>query len=172
MKNINKISKTFLYISFSTAIIWIGSYICKLLLFYQIFDGPKLPIKSYLLNNDKAAFAALNSIMPVISLSLIMFPTFLLFFTLFILSSKLSLKKYGWLFISTLLIYITAPFELFLYLKDYKIFNFIYYGGETPLKIIDLIALRIQLLSSFPIILVFTYLAILFLVIFRPLEKK
>jgi len=172
MKNINKLSKTFLYISFSTAIIWIGAYICKLLLFYQLFDGPKLPVKPYLLNNKEAAFAALNAILPVITVTLIMFPAFVIFYTLFLVTSRLSLKKNGWLFISSILIYITAPFEIFLYLKDYKIFNFIYYGGETPANIINLIAERVQILSSFPMILLFAYFAVLFLIVFKPLQKE
>lgn len=172
MKNINKLSKTFLYISFSTAIIWIGAYICKLLLFYQLFDGPKLPVKSYLLNNTGVAFAALNAILPVITVTLIMFPAFIVFYTLFLLTSGLSLKKHGWLFISTILIYVTAPFEIFLYLKDCKIFGFIYYGGEAPVNVINLIAERIQILSSFPMILIFAYFAVLFLVLFKPLQKE
>ena len=82
------------------------------------------------------------------------------------------MRKNGWLFIITVLIIVTAPFEIYLMTIDYRIFSQILTGVFDSTEIINLTMKRLTVLSSFPLIELLSYCAIIFLALFQPLTKE
>lgn len=170
MKNISKVSKFFLFLSAVAFSFWLGGYIVRQLVIYQFFEPENLSLRSlYNFNNLEIVF---KTISPIILFNIITFPAFILSFLIFILTNKIELKKEGWLLIILLVILITAPFEIFLLIKDYQIFNGIYYETISAEILIGLIKERMQVFSSFSLIEIFSYIGIIFLSVFRPLRKS
>ena len=169
MQNLNRISKIFLCFAILFGTIWIGSYISRLVISYQLFEGPELQLLSFI--NKENLNVILFLIRSIIVLTVITYFAFIINYTIFILTSRIKLKYFGWLFIVTILIYITFPFELYLILND---INFIQLTGAINFNndiVFELFIERFSLLGSFPIIELFCYFAIIFLLIFKPLEK-
>ena len=167
MKNLNTISKIFLYLTTVSGIIWFGSYITKLALSYQLFQGHEFSLNYYLNSqNLTAVFLTLNVDTILTAISYIVF---ILSFIIFLASSRLSLKVNGWLLIVSLIILITLPFETYLMTIDYKVFQMLQ-NGFNSMDILNLYIKRFKVLGSFPIIEVLSYFAIIFLVLFKPLQ--
>jgi hypothetical protein len=47
MKNISILSKIFAVLALISAAIWVGSYLSRLFLVYQLFEGPDLILRRY-----------------------------------------------------------------------------------------------------------------------------
>ncbi|MCU7495020.1 MAG: hypothetical protein HF314_00485 [Ignavibacteria bacterium] len=170
MQNLNKISKIFLYVCSLSGILWFGGYLSRLLLTYQLFEPRDFILKNYV--NDQnlgGIFYTLNS---SVTFTLILYVVFLVSFVLFLSTSRIKLKEEGWLFVILLIVVITAPFELYLMSLDYQIANKVFYSSFVPKEILAIYIKRMKLLSSFPLIEIFSYCAILFLIIFKPLRMK
>lgn len=171
MKNKNILSKLFLYLTVLTGLVWLGGYIARIIITFQLFDGNQFELRSIFVGD--ALRAALYAINPAITYNLLTYPIFLISLIFFIFTAKLSLKENGWLFISLILIFLTAPFELFLLSIDYKIATSVFYNPNfDTAAILNLTIERFKVLSSFPIIEVFIYCAIIYLFLFQPLQKK
>lgn len=169
MENQKIISKIFLYLAVLAGIIWLGSYIERLILSYQLFDGVEFTLRAYLNNqNLPAVFTMLDA---STILTTIVYTLFIVFFSLFLVTSKISLKQNGWLFIISLIIFLTLPFEAYLIRIDYKCIMMINSGHSDPMTILNLYIMRFKILSSFPIIEILSYFAVLYLVLYRPLVK-
>lgn len=170
MKNsaiVLKSVETFLIISF---IIWLGGYISRHLVIYQLFEPKDLTLRS--LYYEMNLNAVLNTLLPLVVSNIISFISFLILFVIYLVLTPLKCKRNGWLFISFLIIIITCPFELYLLIKDYHIASAILNQSLKQLEIIELIKTRITTLSSFSLIEIFSYLSIVFLVIFKPLTPR
>lgn len=170
MRNLNKSAKTFLYIFVLSGILWLGAYLLKLFLLYYLFEEKNFVLKHYL--NAQNLPGILSSYLPLFATPMVLFIVFLLFFILFLFTSKINLKENGWLFISSVLIFITCPFEIYLMTIDYKIFYLLNSGKFITGDIIQLIIKRFTVFSSFPIIEVVCYAAVIFLFLFQPFKKK
>lgn len=171
MKNNNILYKTSLYLTVLTGLVWLGGYISRMIITFQLFEGNQFELRSIFAGDY--LHAALYLINPAVTYNLITYPIFLLSLIGFIFISKLSLKENGWLFISLLLILITAPFEIYLLTIDYKIATSVFYNPDfDSTYILNLTIERFKVLSSFPIIEVFIYFAIIYLFIFQSLKKK
>ncbi len=167
MKNLNTFSKIFLYFATVSGIVWFGSYITKLALSYQLFQGHEFALNYYLNSqNLTAVFLTLNANMILTAISYIVF---IVSFIIFLTSSRLSLKVNGWLLIVSLIIIITLPFEIYLMTIDYKVYQMLQ-SGFNSMDILNLYIKRFKVLGSFPIIEVLSYFAVIFLIIFRPLQ--
>lgn len=169
MKNIKTFPKIILFISMLSGTIWFGSYLTRLVISYQIFEGTDFTLRTYLTpGNLNPVF---QTIVPGIITGVISFPVFLISFILFLFTSKVSLKQNGWLFITTVLVFLTAPFELYLSTIDYKIIGLVYTTGFDGLEVLNLVIERFKILSSFPVIELLCYASVIFLLIFKPLQK-
>ncbi len=169
MKKLNLKAKIFLFLASISGILWVGSYMTRLMLAYQIFEGVDFTLRPYVNGqNLQAIFIILNS---SVILTTLLYAAFILFFGLFLLTSKLSLKKNGWLFIICLIIIITLPLEAYLISIDYKIYLLSVSGAFNPSDVLSLYIKRFKVLSSFPVIEILSYFAILFFGIFQPLKK-
>lgn len=169
MKKENTITKIFAYIALSSGSIWLGAYISRLLITYQMFEATELTLKSYITDNISSIF---QTTYPLVNLTIFSYLIMIVSFTIYLVISNLKLRENGWLFIITMIIYITLPFEIVLLLIDYKLFILFINEQFTSELILQLVVDRITRLSSFPIILLLSYLSIPYFIIFKPFTKK
>jgi hypothetical protein len=71
-----------------------------------------------------------------------------------------------------MIIYLTLPFEILLLMIDYKLIVLFINEQFASEDILKLITERITLLSSFPIILLLSYLSIPFFLVVKPFTIK
>ncbi|MBK9099833.1 MAG: hypothetical protein IPM14_17360 [bacterium] len=170
MKKENLLTKIFAYIALSSGSIWIGAYISRLLTTYQMFEATELNLKNYI--SDTNISSIFQTTYPLVNLTIFSYLIMIVSFTIFIILAKTKLRENGWLFIITMIVYITLPFEIILLLTDYKLFVLFMNEQFTSELILQLTIERITKLSSFPIILLLSYLSIPFFLIFKPFTKK
>lgn len=170
MKKENIITKIFAFIALSSGSIWFGAYISRLLTTYQMFEATELTLKNYISDNNISSI--FQTTYPLVNLTIFSYLIMIVSFTIFIVLAKTKLKENGWLFIVTMIIYVTLPFEIILLLTDYKLFVLFMNEQFTSELILPLVIERITKLSSFPIILSLCYLSIPYFLIFKPLTKK
>lgn len=170
MKNISTLSKIFAVLALVSAAIWVGSYLSRLFLVYQLFEGTDLILKSYITNDNLSGI--LFSIMPSFVVHFISFIIMFLTTIIFYSISKISLRFNGWLFIILIAILITTPFEIYLMLIDYKVIMMLNNNSFDANEVINLLRNRIKDLSSYSIVAILTYLSFYYFIIFRPLSKK
>lgn len=78
MKELSTLSKVFAVIALASISVWIGAYLTRQFLVYQIFEGPDLILKNYL--NENNLSGVLTELLPSI---LIHFITFIIFIVSF-----------------------------------------------------------------------------------------
>ena len=170
MYNLNKTSKIFLFLTTLSGSLWMGAYFARLIVFYRLFEPKELTLRPIF--NEQNLHAVLVELNSLIILTVVLYLVFILTYFIFISISKISLKQNGWLFIVTLIIFLTLPFELYLINFDYKIITSVMTGNFNSPEIVQLIIKRFRVLSSFPVIELFCYFSIFYFVLFKPLTKK
>lgn len=168
MNKLNKIPKIFLFVFATSGAIWLGSYITRLSLFYQLFQAEEFALKKFV--SDQNLPGIFQTLIAAVSINLIFYFMMLIAFIIFLVSAKLSLKQNGWLFISLILILLTAPFEIYLMTIDFEIVTRVFDGNFDSKQILQLIIDRFTVLSSFPIVEILSYLTIIYLFVFQPLS--
>ncbi|HKI78638.1 MAG TPA: hypothetical protein VKA26_08870 [Ignavibacteriaceae bacterium] len=170
MENIKKFPATFLYLSVLFGALWFGSYFLRLTITYRIFEGIDFTLRNYL--NEQNLPAVLKSFQPAVISTLVLYAIFIISFFLFLISSKLRLKENGWLFIATVIIIITLPLESYLSYIDYSMVHMLSANNFNANEVLGLIIKRFKMFSSFPVIELFCYGAIIYFLIFQPFTKK
>jgi hypothetical protein len=170
MKKLNIISKIFLFLSLLFGALWFGSYLTRLLVTYQLFEPIDFAFKPYVNQNNISGI--LTTMNPAVWLTMISYIPFIIFFILFLVVAKPEMKKNGWLFLSALAVFLTAPFEIYLLTIDYKIVIEVNSGVFNSQRIIGFIIERFKVLGSFPAVHFFSYVAVIFFIAFRPLTQK
>lgn len=153
--------------------IWIGSQISKILTIYYFFqtdDFGRVFIKPELTNSPINLIA--YQFVPIFSTSIISYILFILFLISYVILIRKELKYKGWLFISIVIIILCLPFEIYLGLIDFKIFDLAYNRIGNSEIFINLFTNRVVALSSFPVISIFLHIFTLFLIVFKPLNKE
>lgn len=153
-------------VSFS---LWLGGYIGRHLIIFQLFEPKDLALKAYIQGKDLVP--VFTTISGIFVFNLMCYPVFLISFALFLITGKINLKKEGWLFIITLMVFITAPFEAFLYVKDIRLALYLQ-GNFSGSWALSMVRERMIALSNFPLVEIFTYLGIIVLAVFKPLRMK
>lgn len=170
MDKLSKFSKIFLFLTFVFGALWLGGYLTRQLVVYQFFNPEDLSLRS--VYNNQNLDAVIKTIAPIFVSTLILYLSFLITFLIFILTAKIKFRLEGWLLFITLIVLISAPFEIYLTIRDYKIISEIYLSADvSAATILNQIKERMQLLSSFSIIEILSFIGIIFLVIFKPLRK-
>ena len=170
MNSINKLSKIFLFICITAGAIWLGSYIARLTVTYQLFRDNYFNLKTYInSNNLSGILTALNE---GIFLQVVLYAVFIISFFIFLISSKINLKQNGWLFRVAIIIFVTLPFEVYLNTIDYKIITSVFQTGFNAGQILNLYIERFKILGSFPIVEVLCYFAVIYFIIFQPFKMK
>jgi len=166
MKKNSNLSSVFGYLALTAGSIWFGAYVARLLTTYQMFEETEFALKNYLTNANLSTI--FQTTFPIVNLTFYSYIVMIIAFTSFLISSRIKLKKNGWLLIISLIIYLTLPIESLLLMVDYKLivlFMNEQFGSE---KILTLIIERMSKLNSFPIILVLSYLTIPYFLVFKP----
>ena len=169
MKSVSTISKIFAAMSLIAASIWVGSYFTRLFLVYQLFEGTDLILRDYI--NGSNMDGILFSLLPAIIVQFISFIVMIISIILFYLTSNLSLRFNGWLFIILMGVLITLPFEIYLMIIDSKIIVALMNTSFDSIQIIILLKDRIKTLSSFPVVELLTYLSFYYFIVFQPITK-
>ena len=108
---------------------------------------------------------------PAVLTTGILYGIFIVSFLLFLVSSGISLKQNGWLFISAVIIFVTMPFEIYLMSIDYKIFTIVDTGVFNAGPILSMYVKRLNVLGSFTIVEILSYFSVIYFVIFQPLKR-
>jgi len=169
MKN-KKISNVLAFASLVFGALWLGAYVTRLILTYNLFKEGELVLK-YFVNNTNIT-GIFQAFEPLYYITFITYPIFIICFTLFLFSSGLSFKENGWLFITSIIIYFTLPFEAILMAIDYKIIVMNLAGNFDSEVTLTLITERLEILGGFSVILILCYLSIPYFLIFRPFSLK
>jgi len=170
MKSLNKTSKILALTALVTCSLWIGAYLSRLFVSYQLFEARDLSLKPYISQLNMSGI--LTTMLPSITTSFVLYIAFIVFFILFILISHINLRYNGWLFIIAIIVLITLPFEIYLMTIDYKLILQLSSGSFDPASLIELIRKRVNILGSFSLIEIFCYLSFYYFLLFRPLTKK
>jgi hypothetical protein len=152
--------------------IWLGANITRLFLGYNLFWGTEFELNSRFAKPDNLAYV-LPVLSPAFLTAAIAQVFYLVCFFCFIISSKLSLRMNGWLMISLILVLVSMPLDIYLWIKIDRPFIEMSYWGQVDGKyMLDLLIQRFKVLSSYPVISVFTNLSLVYFFIFQPLRKK
>jgi hypothetical protein len=170
MKSNSTLSKIFAVLSLMAASIWVGSYLSRLFVVYNLFEGQDLVLQKYITNENINGI--LLSLLPSILVHFIAFIVMILSALLFYFTNKVNLRFNGWLFIILIAVIITVPFEIYLMTIDYRIITMLNGTSFNSATVIELLKDRIQNLSSYPIVAILTYLSFYYFIVFQPLIKK
>lgn len=170
MKKNSILSSLFGYLALTSGSIWFGAYIARLLTTYQMFEETDFLLKSYVTETNITGI--FNTIFPIVNLTFYSYMVMVTSFTLFLILSNFKLKQNGWLLIVSLIMYLTLPLESILLMIDYKLIGLFLDEKFASEQILKLVIERMSKLSSFPIILISSYLTIPFFLIFRPFTLK
>ena len=174
MNKLKTVPKIFAFIAVVSSALWLGSYVVRLILSYNLFLENDFVLKEFV--SQENLQAVLLSLAPTIILSSVLYFVFITGFTLFLFTSSIRLKRNGWLFIIAVIIYLTLPFEIYLIVKiDYKLIMAFSSGIDDANSFLSLMIDRFKVLGSFPIILIWCYITIPYFLLFRPFtisEKK
>jgi len=170
MKSNSTLSKIFAVLSLMAASIWVGSYLSRLFVVYNLFEGQDLVLQKYITNENINGI--LLSLLPSILVHFIAFIVMILSALLFYFTNKVNLRFNGWLFIILIAVIVTVPFEIYLMTIDYRIITILNGTSFNSATVIELLKDRIQNLSSYPIVAILTYLSFYYFIVFQPLIKK
>ncbi len=162
------ITKIFLYISVLSGIIWTGTYLLRLSLSYQLFEPYEFVVKSSFTTENILGFLSVFII--AIKTTSICYLIFIISYIIFISTTNCKLKQNGWLFIITIIIFLTFPFEIYLMTIDYKIIQDMSSISFMTNDVLNLIIKRFTSLNAFPLMELFAYFSIIYLAIFQPLK--
>ena len=170
MKKRKILSSIFGSIALVSGSIWLGANVARLIITYQMFEPAETTLNSYLYGNNLSA--VIQTIFPLVNLTFFSYLVMIIAFTIFVISTNLKFKENGWLLIITMIIYLTFPFEFILLTIDYKLIIHFVNGQFTSGEILKLIIERLNILSSFPVILILCYFTIPFFLVFKPFTLK
>jgi hypothetical protein len=117
---------------------------------------------------ERAAYRSIaqNSLVTFIS-----YPFVLLAGLGFIMTTRRSLKREGWLMMSAILLYVFVPVELYCYWLDWKIVGLNYWGNWPLEEFRKVLLMRLTALAGLPFIAQMCYYTIPIFIIFKPLQK-
>jgi hypothetical protein len=169
MKKLGLFSKIAMYVSVTSGALWLGGYFLRMIVVYQLFQGPELNLRSFISNQNLGGILSmLNSADLTTGL---LYVVFISSFLIFLITSGLKLKNNGWLFISAVIIFVTMPFEIYLMSIDYKIFSIVNAGVFDAKHVLGLYINRLNSLGSFSIVEILSYFSVLYFIIFQPLKR-
>jgi len=165
-----KVSNFFKYVAACGGSLWFGAELSRLTLTFYLFQGNQFELKPFV---DEAFLQPVFYVMnPLLILTSIAYSVFFVSFLIYILTTSLKLRANGWLFIILVLVVTLSPFEFYLIKKDYQILTLVFTGKILSKDVLYLVITRFKVLGSFPLIHLFSFMAIIYLAIFQPLKKN
>jgi len=90
----------------------------------------------------------------------------------FMATTKLKIKKNGWLLMCTILFYLFVPAEIYTNYLDIKFALLFHSHPPNHDELLKIFGERLGALSGVPVIALFCYYTIIPIAVFRPFEKK
>jgi hypothetical protein len=166
----NSRSKFFLFIFMIAALCWLGAGIMK-----HYYTGNLLEFGTVILNETLTAETERAAYIEIAKYSVIVFVTYPLTILSgigYLTTTKRTIKNDGWLLMSTILILMFVPVELYCFWLDWKIVG-LNYWGEWPLEEFrKAFLIRLTALAGLPFIAQLCYYTIPILLIFKPFRKS
>jgi hypothetical protein len=169
MNTNSKTTKISSYTAILFGSLWLGTYLSRLILSYQLFEKKDFVLKTIF--NDVNLSAVFQVLYPIIVLQIILYIVFLISFVVFWTTCKINIRNNGWFFIIIIIILTTLPLEVYLISIDYKLVSIIYYNSYTVREVLNLIIKRFKVLGSFPIIEILLFSSCYYFILYKPLTK-
>ena len=83
MNTLNKTSKIFAFLAVLFCSLWVGAYLSRLFLSYQLFEAQDLTLKSYITSANLAGI--LTTMLPPITTTFVLYICFIISFGIFII---------------------------------------------------------------------------------------
>lgn len=170
MKKLGLFPKITAYFSILSGALWLGGYFLRMIIFYQLFQGPELNLRTFV--NGQNLSGILTMLNSAVLTTGILYIVFILSFIIFLVTSGIKLKDNGWLFISAVIIFVTMPFEIYLMSIDYKIFMLVSTGIFNANQVLSMSIKRLNILGSFSIVEILSYFSVIYFIIFQPLKRR
>src|ERR1035438_10712571 len=90
MNTLNKTSKIFAFLALITCSLWIGSYLSRLFLSYQLFEAQDLSLKPYITSANLTGI--LTTLLPSITTTFVLYICFIFSFVAFIIVSHIKFR--------------------------------------------------------------------------------
>lgn len=169
MKNQKIPIKILACISMLSGSIWLGAYLLRMMMSYQLFDIDLNLLPEF---NEINLKGILKILTPAINTTFVMYIVFVLSFSLLFFTSRIKLKEDGWFFIIIVIVYVTLPFEAYLMFIDFKLITLLNFGEIINTNYaVGLIRERFSVLNGFPIIIILSYCSIIYFLVFKPFVK-
>ena len=162
---ISKISSVILIIA---AIVWLGGLNIRAMVGFDMLQMGTLDFKPNIhpyVERTVFSLIALSSIVIDIAYSIVWLAGIL-----WLKTTKLSMRKNGWLMMSAILFYMFTPVEVYTIILDLKMWYLDFLGSNDLVEFRKLFIHRLGALSGVPMIAILSYYTIIVLAIFRPLQ--
>lgn len=168
LKKIN--SKWYLFGLIISGILFLGGSIYRAIISYTLFEPFSLIVRNDITYETlKQTLILIGNVNVYI---LISYPILLFFLIVFIVSSKISLKVNGWLFMIVILFGLFLPVEIYVGYLDLKLSTLVLFTDFNTNLALSLLIARIGALGGLPAIAFLCYITAIWLAIFQPLKKK
>ena len=162
---ISKISSVILIIA---AIVWLGGLNIRAMVGFDMLQMGTLDFKPNIhpyVERTVFSLIALSSIVIDIAYGIVWLTGIL-----WLKTTKLSMRKNGWLMMSAILFYMFTPVEVYTIILDLKMWYLDFLGSNDLVEFRKLFIHRLGALSGVPMIAILSYYTIIVLAIFRPLQ--
>jgi hypothetical protein len=163
----NKIALTILI---TAAVFWLGGINIRALLGNELLNYDQFDFRTSIPpDRENTLFQMIcnSSIVIVISYFFVLVGA-----VWFLATTKLKMKKNGWLLMSSILFFIFVPAEIYTYYLDVRFILLFFSGPPNHDELLKLFGERLGGLSGLPVIALFCYYSIIPIAVFRPLRKK
>jgi hypothetical protein len=163
-------TKIYLFLLILASLFWLGGSIYRAIIAYTLFEPFSLIVKSQITYDIlRQTLKLIGNINVYV---LISYPIVLLTFVLFVRSTRVSLKKEGWLFMITMILVLFFPIEIYLSYLDINFTLMVLFSNFDTNLALSLLIQRISALGGLPAIGSLCYFTSIWLAIFQPLKKS
>lgn len=163
-------TKIYLFLLILASLFWLGGSIYRAIIAYTLFEPFSLIVKSQITYDIlRQTLKLIGNINVYV---LISYPIVLLTFVLFVRSTRVSLKKEGWLFMITMILVLFFPIEIYLSYRDINFTLMVLFSNFDTNLALSLLIQRISALGGLPAIGSLCYFTSIWLAIFQPLKKS
>jgi len=166
MSRSNKIALTILI---AAAIFWLGGINIRALVGNELLNYDQFDFRTAIPpDRENTLFQMIcnSSIVIVISYLFVLVGAIW-----FLATTKLKMKKNGWLLMSSILFFIFVPAEIYTYYLDVRFIILFFSGPPNHDELLKLFGERLGGLSGVPVIALFCYYSIIPIAVFKPLRK-
>jgi hypothetical protein len=162
-------TKIYLFILIVGVLFWLGGSIYRAIVAYTLFEPFSLVVKS------EITYDILRQTLKLIGninvYLLISYPIVLIFFGLFVKSSKANLRNEGWLFMIMMILILFMPIEIYLSYLDINYTFLVLFGNFDTNIALSFLIQRIAALGGLPVIGFLCYFTSIWFAIFQPLKR-